>query len=356
MAAALWSLSLTCVLVISVAVALLLSVGFAPALSEIMGADDLISILPWVPLQVVSIGIFLGASQWATRKKEYKPQAQYQFARAALVASLQVVAGYLSLGAHGLVAAQIVGFLGAAVILLHTSIRPDWSYIVSSFSLPRIKAAARKYRALPQYTAPQELITSLTQNLPYFILGSFFGTAVVGFYWLTIRTMQLPINFMSQAVRQVLLQHTASLRNKKRTILPNTLKMTAALACLGAIIFTPIIFWGPLIFSHFFGDDWHEAGLYASWVAVWMLTVLSKIPSWCIFHVLGKQRLQFVFEAFMFVSQFTALTFFSLFYSPVVAIAGYTSVCAIFNIAIIATAFGLAWKEDRNIRCVSPSS
>ncbi|AJY46969.1 hypothetical protein TM49_16820 [Martelella endophytica] len=347
MAASLWGLCITIVFSIAAIFGLFLVSGGGDIVARLMSSDALTDVLPWVPLQVISIGLFLSGSQWATRHKVYRPQALYQFSRAAVLASLQIITAFLAWGVHGLVAAQIIAFFFAAGVLIKQAVWPHRRILMHGYSWRRMKVAAIRFRRLPQFTAPQDLLTSLTQNLPYFILGSFFGANVVGWYWLTIRTMQLPINFISQSIRQVLLQHISARVNNRQRAFPSALKASLGLAAFGGVIFSPVIAFGPYIFGFIFGDEWREAGEYARWVGLWMLTVLVKIPAWCIFHTYGRQKLQFIFEILMFICQLMALLSISYNYDSVYAIAGYTSICVVFNFVMIVTALSIARNNDK---------
>jgi O-antigen/teichoic acid export membrane protein len=259
-AAALFALSVICALFVAAGLGIVLLLGGGELLATAAGSKELAKVLPWAPIQVLSLGIFLGTSQWAICRHAYKPQATYQVVRAVLVAVMQVLAGYMAFGVQGLVAGQIFGFIVATVMLLRQTVRPDWAQLKSGFNIRRLRVVAKKYRQLPLFTAPQEVTTALLQAMPQFILGSFFGTTVVGFYWLTVRTMQLPMNFFSQSIRQVLLQRISSLHNSNGKIFPTAKRMTAVLLAAATGIFLPNMIFAPQLYDLVFGEEWREAG------------------------------------------------------------------------------------------------
>src|SRR5699024_7627289 len=47
---------------------------------------------------------------------------------------------------------------------------------------------------------------------------------------------------------------------------------------IALIPFSIVMIWGGPIFSFIFGEQWHTAGQYAQWIALWLLFSLSARP------------------------------------------------------------------------------
>ena len=346
-AATLFSLCLSLNVLVALGFSIFLLAGGGGWLARLMDAPDLAGLLAWAPLQVLALGVFLPASQWASRRRLYRQQAQYQVSRAALTAGLQIAAGVLGLGAIALAGAQAIGFSIAIAWFLWQTLRIDWRRVRRGFSALRIRTVAFAFRRLPQYSAPQELLTALGQSVPYFLLGYTYGPSVVGLYWLTLRTMMMPVNFFSQALRQVLLQHMSTLHHDRRPIFPTAAKLVLGLAAAGIVIFAPVVIAGPHLFAWIFGESWREAGEFARWVSLWMITSTVKIPAWCVFHTMGRQRFQLVSEAASFIAQTAVLLAIAGRLAPGAAIASFTSVAVLFNIGFVLWALVLAHRDGR---------
>lgn len=335
-AAAAAGFALCVVLTLMVAgLAAIITILFGGALAQALGTPELASILPWLAPQVVISGLFLAVNQWSIRAEQFRKQATFQISRAAGIALFQLVAGLLVLGATGLVLGQMVGFGLALAWFAWSVLKGRWATLRRGFSPRRMRVVARRYRHLPLFSAPQDLLTQLSQNLPYFVLGALSSTQAVGLYWLAVRAMQMPLNFISQSMRQVYLRHISLQRAKGVSVRASVIKATAMLAVASVAVLVPTALWSSPVFGIVFGAVWADAGAYVPWVAVALLSALVKIPAWCVYHSMGRQREQFVIELFMFVAQNSALLILAVTVGPLAAIAAQSMIVLVFNSVFI---------------------
>jgi O-antigen/teichoic acid export membrane protein len=320
---------------------------FRGQISSWFGEPELANLVVWLPVQTLTIGIFMVSSQWATRREIYGPQVGYQISRAVAVSAIQLLCAYLWPTAGGLVLGQCAGFGLAGLWLMYRATRGDRAELARAFATKRVKTAARKFSNLPKFSAPQEIITGIGQSLPNFVIGLMFGPHVVAVYWIAKRTMQLPINFVSQAIRQVYLRHLSQRLSKNLGIQKDVIWATAILAVSGTVFFVPAFLFSPYVFGVLFGAEWAEAGEYAKWISIWMFSALAKVPSWCVFHALNSQRSQFAFEAASFFTQNGLLLCLALYSGPLAGMAGYSLSGCLINILFIIRAILISKHVDR---------
>ncbi len=93
----------------------------------------------------------------------------------------------------------------------------------------------REYGDFPKFAAPQALLNSSSQGIPALLLMNFFGPAVAGYYAVSVRLIQSPMNLILTPVRQVFLQKTSRHYNLKRDLLPQFRTMTLMLLMIIAL-------------------------------------------------------------------------------------------------------------------------
>lgn len=235
-------------------------------------------------------------------------------------ASLIVITA-LSAGAH----AVLLWFLG-----VRRWLRSTYSVRTSVWNL------VNKYADFPLYRAPQILINSVSHSFPALLLGTFFGPTSVGLFALAKTVMDAPSILIGKSIGDV--TYTKLAHTDKRSAEFATLirKGTLVLAGAGLVPLIVVLVAGPFLFSLVFGREWHEAGVYAQWVAVTSYFFLIARPSVAAIAVLKLQRKLLVVEICSVVFRVGFFVgAFKLFGSSVSAVAGFAVASAIIYMSII---------------------
>lgn len=327
--------------------------AFGPALAAMGGVPELASLLAFVPLYVLAIGILNALTQWAIRQRRFGTVARTPVLHFGTMILVQLGAGVLAWDATGLVLGFVVGQFMATAVLTITLIRSDWDLLRPQGRFLRLAPSVlKRYRRFPQYGAPQNLVNAVSQHIPHFILTVFFGPATVGLYWLAVRVLNAPGVLVGRAVRQVFYQRLARIHNERGDVLSPIVRVTLVLFAIGGAAFLPVILAGPWLFELVFGEVWRVAGEYARWVSLWSLAGLANIPSGCGIQVLGMQREFLIWEVVLLASRVGTLVLLSLLGEPVYAVAGYACVGAIFNLGLI----GYVMRRAARCRTLAASS
>jgi len=78
-----------------------------------------------------------------------------------------------------------------------------------------------RYSEFPKFQMPSNLLNSISQNIPLFMLSLLFSPAVAGIYSLTYRAMQTPTLLISSATRSVFYQKASKIYSRGGEILPH---------------------------------------------------------------------------------------------------------------------------------------
>lgn len=338
-----------CLMVTAIMAAIsgMIAMILAHHIGSLLDAPALAPYLLLLPFHVFAMGAFLALSQWAVRRQYFSLLARNPLTRAVATIAVQLGAGLAALGQGWLIIGFFVGHAAAALGLASRLVRRE----AQALRTPRhlrasLFTAARRFRRFPAFAAPQETINALSQQLPNLVLAAFFGPAIVGLYWLTLRVLQAPAQLVGQSVRQVFYQRICDLLNRGEAPLPLMAKTTIVLVLIGAPAFLPVIAFGPTVFSFVFGEEWRDAGEFARWVALWSWVGFANVPAVCGLQAMGAQKALLLWEIALFIFRNGGLLFFAIEGQPEAAIAAFALISMAFNILVV----GIAFHRARNFR------
>ncbi|WP_219835799.1 lipopolysaccharide biosynthesis protein [Paenibacillus sp. R14(2021)] len=271
------------------------------------GADSDPLWLIWIPIGMLAVGWYQSCNYWSTRKKTFKRQSISQILRSTTVSGIQLSTGFSGIHAVGLILGQLGGQVIATSALMYQTWKEDGKMILSQLRWAKIKAASIRYKQFPLFNMPQTFLNALSNQMAPFLLAMYYGSAVVGFYGVSLRLLQQPITIISQSVRQVYLKRASEVHNKGQRLFPVFMKTTAALFAIGIVPTLIIMIWGPELFKLLLGEKWGLAGEYARWMVLWLFFAYLNPPASVTAQVLERQKSMLVFEVFLFSARWLSL-------------------------------------------------
>ncbi|HIA12314.1 MAG TPA: hypothetical protein EYN69_09620 [Flavobacteriales bacterium] len=235
-----------------------------------------------IPVTVLFTGIYQALNYYATRKKSFANISVSKVTDSFLNSLVKLLVGIKTIGAGGLIIGNIMGQIAGSVVLIQTF----WEKgILNQIVVERqnISVQARKYSDFLKINTIHAFADVLQTTLLIFFISSFFGSAVVGLYALTLRIIKVPAGFIGGSVSQVFYQKASEKYANEEEIKPIVIKMLGSLALVSAPIFTVLILFGPELFAFVFGEGWEEAGEYAQILSPWIflsfiISPVSQIP------------------------------------------------------------------------------
>lgn len=79
---------------------------------------------------------------------------------------------------------------------------------------------SRAYSDFPIYRTPQVLVNALSQSLPVFVIGYYFGVTQVGYFSLAQTILGAPVTLLSGALSNVLFPKISQKVNNRELISP----------------------------------------------------------------------------------------------------------------------------------------
>lgn len=249
-------------------------------------------IVAFIPLIAGVTAIYTVLNQVAIRERRYQAIGRRNLMQGGAVALLQLLAGAIGWGAAGLAVGAAGGQL-LGVLSLAASLR-DLDWAISGG--PR-RELLRRFKVYPMLMAPSGLINALGLQAPVILTSIFYGHAVSGWLGMTQRILALPVGLIGLAISQVFLGEFGTARRKGGRDLRSmfsraTRSLTIAAVSMGAVIFA----FAPWAFSVVLGDQWRISGLYAQALAAGMVAQMVAAPLSQTLIVLGRVRLQALWD------------------------------------------------------------
>jgi len=341
-AVSLAKLSLGIAVIMALLAAVILVLFKAPIVSafNLQSVESFILLLPFAMLFSAAMAVM---DQWVIRKRLFNIKA-----KVAVLQSLWLNTAKAGIGLYSPLAAVLVvlATVGSALhaFMLWVGVRrspADRFELSDTAEGTTGKALAWRHRDFAYYRTPQIMLNAASQSLPILMLSSFFGPAAAGFYSLGKMVLGMPTALIGQSVASVFYPRFNDAINNGENALKLLSKATLTLAVIGIFPFGLVMALGPWLFSIVFGSEWHTAGVYAQWLALWSYFGFMNKPSVGAIPVLALQGFFLVFEILSVVMRASALFLgFIIFDNALVAVALFSVVSVLLNaLLIIATLF-----------------
>jgi len=288
-----------------------------------------------VPVAALVTGLNQTLTAWCARRKAFKRSAAAQVARSITANSGQTMAGVAGWGAGGLIAGGVIGDLLANLGLFWRVMREDGPLLREGAHRKQIFEAARDHKDFAIFSTPQNVLNAVSQGAPVILLIHFFGAAAGGLYAFAIRVLQLPMNLVLTALRQVLFQRLSEVQHHGGDLRGLFLETTTMLLGLSVAPAVAGFMLAPWLFGLVFGSDWVIAGEYARWLLIWLVPGFCNMPAVLAGRILRQQRNLLLFDTALLVSRVAVLVVGGLYFNALQTIILFSVVGALFNALLI---------------------
>ena len=253
------------------------------------------SLLPWVPLIAGLMGAFAVLNQYAVRHRAYGAIGRRNVLMAVAVVVLQVTAGLIGAGPHGLAAGLAGGQLVGVLSLWH-SLRQHLGAVAAPDRAER-RETLRQYRTYPLLLAPSGVVNVLGLTAPLLLVAALLGQAVSGWLGMTQRVLTLPVALLGLALAQVYLGEFSAARrggsrDLERLFLRTSLRLGAAALAIAVVVALA----APIAFPLVLGEQWQRSGTYAVVLAGAMGLQMLASPLSQTVIVMGYPAIQAVWD------------------------------------------------------------
>jgi O-antigen/teichoic acid export membrane protein len=170
----------------------------------------------------------------------------------------------------------------------------------------RLLALVRRYRRFPLYVLPTNLLNIASWQLPPILITHFFGPTVTGYYSLSMRAIQAPLNMVAGSVSQVFFQGAARAydEDKLKPLLNQTYRQLLGVALVPSVA---LFFHADQAIAFLFGKRWEQAGVFTQYLAPWALAWFTTTCISSTLTVTRRQHTLLICSMGIFVARVTAV-------------------------------------------------
>jgi O-antigen/teichoic acid export membrane protein len=296
-------------------------------------------VLPLLVASTLAAGLSSSFQAWAVRNKAFDSTSASQVVRSASSNVVQIALGFLTAGSLGLIVSDVLADL-LATLNLSRVLRRDRRLLREWIDRRKLRQLAHEYHDFPLYSATQNVVNALSSGLPVLLLAHSYGLAVAGAFAFASRILQVPMGFVTRALRQVLFQKSAELLHEGRHLAPLYIRVTVGLFLLALVPSAVVALFAKPLFVWVFGAKWATAGEFASSLVVWLLFVFCNLPATLFARLIRAQRAVFLFDLGVLAARTGALVAGGAYLTAGKTVLLFSALGAVTNAALIL----LVWR------------
>ncbi len=200
---------------------------------------------------------------------KFAAHAEYFCAGLNIFRSLIVIAVQLSLPLLMRIA-LIDSYMISSVIMIIAVL----SYILKNQLYQISWQVFKNYKDFIYSNMPHALLNSFSHNLPYYVVSHFIGVQAMGFYAIVERTLRVPINLISQTLRQFFIRLFKTTPTNKPA-----LKSSVLLSLVSLPLFAIFFVLPESLYLWIFGKEWVGISQYFQILALGYWAIFCNPPS-----------------------------------------------------------------------------
>ena len=136
--------------------------------------------------------------------------------------------------------------------------------IFKKVSLKKVKEMAIQYKDFPLFNSSSTLTNTISLQIPTLLLGHYYGTSIVGYFFLANQILNIPLGFLGAAIEQVFFQKISAVKNGTESggmkdIVEEVYKKLILIGVFPTLL---LLVLGKEIFTFIYGESWYISGIY----------------------------------------------------------------------------------------------
>lgn len=261
--------------------------------------------LPWLGLTVLVSGAFNCLYAWAIRAERFPLLARNKLVLGLATSGLQIGIGLSQPGAMGFIAANLLGY-AAAILLLTGPFILEARRLRPAFGLKSAFRQFLKHRALPLWTLPATLVNTACSFLPELMINRLFGVAQLGQFSLANRMINFPLNFLATSVQDIFRQQAALEFAERGHCRATFNRFFILMSVVAVALLLPVIILVPMVFPIIFGRQWDQAGGLIQAIGLLIIVRFVSSPLSYVWIIRGHQKLDFLWQLGLLLLSFAS--------------------------------------------------
>ena len=266
----------------------LLIIFFKDSILNLFNAQDLGNLLYFVPLSLLLVGFYNSFNYWSNRKKRFNNISNSRIAQSTGTGFGQVGFGVSGIFG-GMILGNIIGSIFSTTILIKNFLKND-TQLIKNIDKNKVIKEMKIYKDFPLVNSFHAFSDVIKTSLSVILISTYFDSAILGFYTLSLRVLQAPLGIIGSSFGQVLYQRFNTAKDNDESIYEIAKSVIIKLILFALPIFITLYFIAPELFAFVFGEKWKIAGEYTQILLPYLfmnfiISPISQIPI-----ILDKQK------------------------------------------------------------------
>lgn len=253
-----------------------------------------LSTLVFIPLIVLVSGFQMPLNSWLQREKKYTQIAHAKLIQTICIAVFSILAYWINKNL-GLLIGYLIGWIVYSYYMFYQASNNEFKLQFSNF-LNAVKNTLNNYKEFPVYHVLPSVAVSFTLSIPVFYFNTCYSETEVGWFNFSRQILLVPVSLITAAFSQVYYARVVELKNHRKKVFPEFIRLLQLLFAIALIMFLLIHFGGEFLFTMIFGTNWAESGIYASVLVISAALQLIVWPLNTLPVALGKIKYNSLFQ------------------------------------------------------------
>lgn len=250
------------------------------------------SLIYYIPIGGFSFAVFNILTIWFSRKGEFTVISLNRVLQNLFISISQSILPFVHKFGGAILFADVIGRAVAITFIMKRFLSKAGKGNLKR----RYLAYFKKYKKLPIYEAPAELSNIMAFQLPFILIPFYFSPYLSGLYFLVFRVVMAPVSMIGSAIGEVFRARASHMIRENGECKSLFVKTALSLFALGIIPFLVLTLFAEDIFIFAFGENWGEAGVFASVLAPLALLRLVSAPLSYMFILREKFSLDLIVQ------------------------------------------------------------
>ena len=268
--------------------------------------------LPIVPLTLICMRSGKIAEFWLVRKRAFRHISASHVSLTFSMVTGRIGAGAPPISANeaGHIGGFIFGYIVSSGLLIWFALRRSATEISAAFGWRRMIQAAIRYRRFALFSTPSSMIGAFMGHLIVLLIPFFFEATTaenaLGFYGMAFAAIGIPISYIARSVA-----HPFFVSAAEAQLSGNLASITSLVhrrfIMVGLFPVLAVMLAGPDFFELWLGTPYRQTGIYAIYIAPWLVLGSTVSPLTRVYDVTERQRLDFLMALLLLVCLSAAL-------------------------------------------------
>lgn len=226
----------------------------------LVGKDNVIDWLWIIPVFVFLNGVWQSLNNYLLRRKQFANMAGYNLIQNGVGTLTKIGLGLKQFLHSGLIVGQFAGLFLATLfsVLLGRKALCELPKVQKS----DLKEVAKTYATFPKYELPNQLVNTLSANLPILLLSFYFDKAYIGIYAFAFNIGFAPVSIFARSISQVLFQRMAERKQHQGPIHEECITFCKVCFFVVLPLFVLLALLPEGFFLWLFSDKWDGVSFY----------------------------------------------------------------------------------------------